>query len=204
MGPTGTLYPDPLWGVPTSTQIYCNGANAETNAAGSVITSSGMLPAWENVNMAKCSDGTSNTMIVSEQSDWLRNVDPTISTQYHGDPGWSSVSWTGGWLTSGSSRSASISTYTGDSYTGRLYNLTTVRYKPDLKKVIGTSGNGAPGCNSEHTSGDGLNNPLQSPHPGGILAAFVDGSVQFISGTTDLAVLLRIAIRDDGQNVNID
>jgi type II secretory pathway pseudopilin PulG len=199
-----TLYPDQLWGVPTSNQVYRNGTNAESTGAGAVITSSGMLPPWENVNMAKCSDGTSNTMIVSEQSDWLRNVDPTISTQYHGDPGWASVSWTGGWLTSGSSRSDSVSTYTGDSYTGRLYNLTTVRYKPDLKKVIGTSGNGAPGCNAEHINGDGLNNPLQSPHPGGILAAFVDGSVQFISGTTDLAVLLRVAIRDDGQNVKLD
>jgi hypothetical protein len=31
-----------------------------------------------------------------------------------------------------------------------------------------------------------------------------DGSVQFISGTTDLAVLLRVAIRDDGQNVKLD
>ena len=50
----------------------------------------------------------------------------------------------------------------------------------------------------------GINNPLQSPHPGGILVAFVDGSVQFISNTTELAVLLRIAIRDDGQNVRFE
>jgi hypothetical protein len=34
--------------------------------------------------------------------------------------------------------------------------------------------------------------------------AFVDGSVQFISGTLDMAVLLRIAIKDDGQNVKLD
>ena len=58
----------------------------------------------------------------------------------------------------------------------------------------------APGCGEIM----GLNNPLQAAHPGGLLVAFVDGSVQFISGTTDLAVLLRIAIRDDGQTVKIN
>ncbi len=201
-----TLYPNQAWGIPTSTRVYQNGANAEVSGTDGVIASSGMLPPWEHANMAKCTDGTSNTMIVGEQSDWLRDVDPTASDKYHGDPGWATVSWTGGWLTSGSSRTTSINTSTTNTHTGRLYNLTTVRHKPDLKQVIdGTSsGGGAPGCSVEHTSGNGLNNPLQSPHPGGVLLAFVDGSVQFISGTTDLAVLLRVAIRDDGQNVKID
>jgi prepilin-type processing-associated H-X9-DG protein len=77
----------------------------------------------------------------------------------------------------------------------------------DLKRVIdGTTsgGGGAPGCSESHISGQGVNNPLQSPHPGGVLVAMVDGSVQFISGTTDLAVFLRLAIRDDGQNVKLD
>lgn len=191
---------DPAFGVPTTTQIYSNGVKAEISGTDGVITSSGMLPPWEHINMAKCTDGTSNTMIVGEQSDWLSDVDPTISTKYHGDPGWSVVSWTGGWLTSGSSRATSISTSTTNTHTGRLYNLTTVRYKADLKRVI----NGAPGCSDVHTSGKGLNNPLQSPHPGGVLVAMVDGSVQFVSGTTDLGILLRIAIRDDGQNVKLD
>ena len=78
------------------------------------------------------------------------------------------------------------------------YNLTVVRYKPDEKYVLGASP--LPGCDEDH----GINNPLQSPHPGGLLIGMVDGSVQFISGTTDLSVLLRLAIRDDGQNVRLD
>ena len=49
-----------------------------------------------------------------------------------------------------------------------------------------------------------MNNPLQSPHDGGLLAGFVDGSVRFISEGTDLAVLLRVAIRNDGQNVVVE
>jgi hypothetical protein len=31
----------------------------------------------------------------------------------------------------------------------------------------------------------------------------VDGSVQFVSGTTDLGVFLRMAIREDGQTVKL-
>ena len=49
-----------------------------------------------------------------------------------------------------------------------------------------------------------FNNPLQSPHPGGLLAACVDGSVQFIPESADFAVLLRYVIRDDGQLMWID
>ena len=49
-----------------------------------------------------------------------------------------------------------------------------------------------------------LPTPLQSPHPGGILVGMCDGSVQFISGTTDLAILLRLAIKDDGQQVKLN
>lgn len=78
------------------------------------------------------------------------------------------------------------------------YNITTVRYPPHFKRVLGASAR--PGCSEDH----GINNPLQSPHPGGLLTAMADGSAQFISGTADLAVLLRLAIRDDGQTVELD
>ena len=66
---------------------------------------------------------------------------------------------------------------------------------PNLKRVLGAQP--LPGCSDNH----GINNPLQSPHAGGLLVAFVEGSVQFITETTDLAVLLRLAIRNDGQPV---
>ena len=89
----------------------------------------------------------------------------------------------------------------------RSFNITVVRYRPDLKRVMGDGPRGtggAAGCTELHYHDQwGVNNPLQSPHPGGILCAFVDGSVQFIAGTTDLGILLRIAIRDDGQNVKL-
>ena len=212
--PTNTnLYPNQAWGIPTSSRIYTNDqymAPANTNSVGGLISSSGMLPPCEQTNIAKCGDGTSNTMIVAEQSDWLEDIDPAISTKYHGDPGWRGNNYCSGWLMStyaweNVARRASA----GRDWPWHVVNLTTVRYKPDLKKVIdrtagGSAGariGGAPGCAERRWEGSGINNPLQSPHPGGLLVALVDGSVQFISGTTDLAVLLRVAIRNDGQNV---
>ena len=214
--PTNTnLYTNQAWGIPTSSRIYTNDTNMVPAVAGGFIAGSGMLPPCEHTNIAKCTDGTSNTMIVGEQSDWLEDIDPAISTKYHGDAGWNGNNYCSGWLMSGyqfwsvSYRGMNNQSWPAGS-DGRVHNLTTVRYKPDLKKVIdrtagGSAGSrvgGAPGCAEAHSNGgQGINNPLQSPHPGGLLVALVDGSVQFISGTTDLAVLLRVAIRDDGQNV---
>ncbi len=219
-----TLHPSPnLWGNPTSTRSYVNRAGATFASVGAtpgaVITSSGMLPIAQHVGMNGCTDGTSNTMIVGEQSDWLRDVNRTISTKYHGDPGWNGsggpnsntgTDAMGGWL-SGTNVVPAIPDQLWSSATDVappnqvawgatpiIFNVTTVRYKPHVKEVLGTGA--APGCAEIR----GLNNPLQAAHPGGLLVAFVDGSVQFISGTTDLAVLLRIAIRDDGQTVKIN
>ena len=222
----GTPSPDydnsllPNW-APNSNRIYVNQYKGIATPGNSIVTSSGMLPPSQHINMAGCSDGTSNTMIVSEQSDWLRDQNRAVSTAFHGDPGWNTAGGftpatgsagtlgtaiAGGWLSGmempplqvgAATMTASGSTPGAWTTTG-LFNITTVRYRADLKQVLG--GTPLPGCRDFL----GHNNPLQSPHPGGILAAFVDGSVQFISGTQDFAILLRIAIRDDGQNVNLD
>lgn len=71
------------------------------------------------------------------------------------------------------------------------WNVTAVRYPPNYKRVMGTAP--LPGCSENH----GINNPLQSPHPGGLLVGMADGSVLFVAYDTDLAVLLQMAIRDD-------
>jgi hypothetical protein len=229
-----TLFPSPnLSGNPTSTRTYNNRAGATLTfgtTAGAVVTSSGMLPIAQHVGMQGCTDGTSNTMIVGEQSDWLRDVNRTVSTKYHGDPGWNGgggigagTDLRGGWL-SGTNCVPQIPDQPWSTATvapggaglnppwptganAIVFNVTTVRFKPQLKEVMvgGTSpAIGLPAVSPGCGEIMGLNNPLQAAHPGGLLVAFVDGSVQFISGTTDLAVLLRIAIRDDGQTVKLN
>jgi prepilin-type N-terminal cleavage/methylation domain-containing protein len=215
----------PNW-APNPNRTYVNG-NKATGPNGSIVCSSGMLPPAQNINMAGCSDGTSNTMIIAEQSDWLRNQNRNNSTKYHGDPGWNAAGGidpagigsalgtanAGGWVSgtstariqvppasSPSATSSAPGTPTVGDYT-IMWNITTVRYKPDLKEVMtgGAPATGYPGCGEVM----GHNNPLQSPHPGGLLVGMVDGSVQFISQTTNFVTLLQLAIRDDGQNVEL-
>jgi prepilin-type N-terminal cleavage/methylation domain-containing protein len=209
--PGADPYQQQAGGVPSYTQEFRNRgwriqpANGRTQGDG-VLTASGMLTLNEHQNMAACTDGTSNTMIVGEQSDWLRHLNPNVSTAYHGDPGWSTWDGTSGWLT-GTGRGSTISNSRGGTWGGAYTcNITTVRYKPDFKRCMDPSGSGnLAGCDERHDwNSNGGNNPLQSAHPGGILIALVDGSVQFMSGTTDLGVLLRVAIREDGQNVKWD
>jgi len=189
---------------------YVNPRKGAGHTPGGIITASGMLPPNEHVSIASCTDGTSNTIVVGEQSDWLRDTDRTVGNRYHGDSGWDTsgtgppnASMTaGGGFVSGTVQALPVPQAAGGlpgtpPAAFDCYNLTTVRYRPDLKEVLGASP--LPGCDEDH----GINNPLQSPHPGGLQVGFVDGSVQFISGTTDLTVLLQIAIRNDGQAVRL-
>jgi len=206
------------WSGRSLPSAYVNRAKG-TGPNGSIVTSSGMLPPAEHVPISLCADGTSNTMIVGEQSDFLRDIDRTIpnnyhvAPKYHGDPGWNlnTDKNPGGWLSGtdvvepvGPAKfdpGSSGGSGPGGWHAELLFNLTTVRYRPDFKRVMSTNPNGSlPGCAEVM----GHNNPLQSPHPGGVLVGFCDGSVQFLSGTTDLAVLLQLAIRDDGMEIKLD
>jgi hypothetical protein len=209
------LYVSQQWGIPSTTAIYRNVVPGRDlsrpcpNDLG-VWTSSGMLPACEQISYADCTDGLSNTMIVGEQSDYLQDVDPAISAKYRGDPGWTGATGTHrGWI-SGTTGNNMFGRPDLTSWVQDTFNINTVRFKPDVKKVIDGAaginggGNSAPGCSQNRRGGRGANNPLQSPHPGGILVGMCDGSVQFVAGTVDLAILLRLAIREDGQQVKLD
>jgi hypothetical protein len=201
--------------APKTEHVYHNKYKGTGAAEAGIVTSSGLLPPCQHIRLQDCTDGASNTMIVAEQSDWLRHRDFDPRSEYepgkhHGDPGRTYVSEPhsshfhtgpgGGWL-SGTRRVDPVpivDTPGGPPaiWGGDCWNITTVRYPTNLKRVIGTKrGAGTlPGCSENR----GINNPLQSPHPGGLLATMADGSVQFIRETTDPGILLRLAIRDDG------
>jgi type II secretory pathway pseudopilin PulG len=184
---------------PQSNRHYYNRYKGQGVLPGAVVTTSGMLPPCQHVRIENCVDGTSNTAIVGEQSDWLQGTDPEDARKYHGDPGWSMAGTaTGGGFLSGTNASTRVPKVASGgaagaaadtSWTADVYNLTVVRHQPNVKNVMPD----ALGCSENH----GINNPLQSTHPGILLVGMTDGSVQSISATTDLAILLRLAIRDD-------
>ncbi|MBC8876584.1 MAG: DUF1559 domain-containing protein [Planctomycetes bacterium] len=183
--------------APATRDIYHNRFKGTGAAAGGIVTSSGLLPPCEHVRFDMILDGTANTMLVAEQSDWLRDRNPRSRAKYHGDPGWTvGGTGAGGGFLSGTTRVdpvPPVATPGGPPsvWGADCWNITTVRYPPNHKRVIGA--NPLPGCSENH----GINNPLQSPHPGGLQVGMADGSTMFVANDTELAVLLQMAIRDD-------
>jgi prepilin-type N-terminal cleavage/methylation domain-containing protein len=140
----------------------------------------GMLLPIVSLNFREASDGLSNVMLVSEQSDFAQNAtgQQVLITNNHG------------WM---------MGTYSNipmDQATNqRRFNLTTIRYSPNAVKQIG--GATLPGvCNN-----DGANNGIFSPHTGGVHAVMGDGTVRFLSENINLTTLKRIATRNDNQSV---
>lgn len=156
-------------------------ACCDYGVATGLVSGSGMLVPNQVIDFAKCTDGTSNTMILGESSDWAYDAN---GVRQHVDP-----SWPFGWPM-GTSTTATITTAdttTAGSGLSRMFNLTAIRYP------VGTRTYELPGIHEAH----GANNPLLSAHPGGAQIALADGSVRFLSDTTQLETLKLLADRDD-------
>ncbi len=136
------------------------------------LSTGGVLVPDRCVAVNEITDGTTNTIAVGEQSDWLTpgEVDGR-SDCGHGFPMGASL------------------TYVGSG--NRIFNLTTVRYAINMKA-----------SNSQGIGGNcGANSPIQSSHPTGAHSLFADGSVQYLSESIALPVLFDLANRDDGNPI---
>jgi len=160
---------------------------APTNGGGNGNGSgSGILFANSKITLQGIGDGTSNTIMVGEQSDHLRDANgAAITGSYSAITSQGPHGWTMG--TGGSQ--------VGTAYPERHFNCITVAY------LINQRGFTNAGGTSQNT---GRNIPLSSNHTGGINSAFGDGSVRFISDTTSINVLLYSCNRDDNQPVSLN
>jgi type II secretory pathway pseudopilin PulG len=137
------------------------------------FSSGGVLFANGSISHQRITDGTSNTLIVGEISDFCFDKNGQALTN--------DSSYSNGWL-SGTAGIGTPNKYSGEP----TYNITTIRY------AVGTREFGLPGFVA-----NGANNPLRSPHSSGALSVFADGSVQFLRADADLVILKRLATRDD-------
>ncbi|WP_439627385.1 DUF1559 family PulG-like putative transporter [Gemmata sp.] len=174
-----------------------NGGPSSGCCGGSTISGGGILYPWSAVELTQISDGTSNTICVSEWADWLNKTTTPVD--------WRSV---GGWMIGNgdpnhNARTPPPNWNTGNNFGSyypdiRTFNLTTVRYA--INQVNGWSGDCAATGVCENY---GSNGPLRSAHTGGVSAVFGDGSVRFLANSTPVGVLAALSIRDDGQVVDL-
>jgi prepilin-type processing-associated H-X9-DG protein len=167
---------------------------------GGWAAANGMLPINENLTFADCTDGSSNTIIVGEVSDWYyddagKKFITSLSVSDAGD-GWRAAA---GWI-AGTDLKAPIRLTGSAVLADRICNLITISHPVGTNNRRGTSDN-QPNWGTKGIGRCGLNNPLSSAHPRGAMVAFLDGHVQMLTKETDLRVLQLLAIRGDDQRI---
>jgi len=162
-----------------------------------LFTDNGILYQQSRVEMTAITDGTSNTIMIGEDSDHLRDVNrqPIVSGYTSGV---GNADGLYGW-TMGASGAWTNNT------DGRHFNCTSVRYSinqtgfnPSNLNPWGTDTSGASHNAGVHND-SGTNFPLKSGHTGGVNAGMADGSVRFFSSTLDLATLSAMCTRAGGE-----
>jgi type II secretory pathway pseudopilin PulG len=152
----------------------------------------GMFRTNQPVKIGDITDGTSNTILVGEQSDRMKGAEGLGEDPAFNDSR-SSAFW-GLWT---GQRNENVPSGDGTYWPGRpggvdrsrCYNLTTIRQPPNTK--FRTTFNRFRTCNT----------PIQSAHPGGAMVVLGDGSVHLLSESMDLTTFCNLADRDDGNVV---
>jgi prepilin-type N-terminal cleavage/methylation domain-containing protein/prepilin-type processing-associated H-X9-DG protein len=152
-----------------------------------IIATGGMLYNASQVALTDATDGLSNTILVGEQSNHVRNAAGAPV------PGaWQALTSSGphGWAMGTGNNNATTS------YGERTFNCVTVRWEINRRGLCTTGTDGASNGVNQNT---GTNIPFSSGHPGGAMFLFGDGSVRFIRDSTPLAVLQALATRAGGE-----
>jgi len=172
--------------------------SADTSSGNGPVSDGGVLGLrtriQDGTKMTAITDGTSNTIMVGEQSDWSN---PLQSDPFYSD------------IRSSDSRGAFMGTSyatqpkgpgsligcggAGSNNCKRCYNTTTIIW-PIARKQYQFASMGDERCGT----------PLQSAHTGGAMMLFADGHVQFMRDTTDLATVKNLVDKDDGNVVSFN
>ncbi len=161
---------------------------------GGQISGGGMMFPNGKVNFAAVTDGLSNTMMLSEQSNFLKDTAGVKQDWRASQP------WGFSLGVKGQGVPPSFDNAGGDN---RSPGMCTIRYTINQSPVAGwandVSGTGV-GINGNFT---GANIPLNATHTGGVNVALGDGSIRFLTDSTTLAILAAVATRDDGTVANL-
>ena len=158
-----------------------SGRNRNTDYGGRV-RGNGLLGINRNAKIRDATDGTSNTIIVGEQSNYV-NIDGTkrnVTSNYYG--GWSGMA------------GRRATDRAGRPHWGA--GTTCLRYKINTGAGENRVSRGSiPGADRTWD----FNTILNSFHTGGIQVGLADGSARFISENIDFTNLQKLCSMDDGQ-----
>jgi Protein of unknown function (DUF1559) len=155
-------------------------------ANGGHCSAGGIFPGNIARRFGEVTDGTSNTMMLGEQSNWVANQKGTFRTAFEPSGPWMGVknsrlpAGDGTWSSTGAHDTGALNTDM------RSYAMTTLRDAPNPKGTAAYMGN--VNCNT----------PLVSAHPGGVESVLADGSVRFLTDAINLSTYKNLADRDDG------
>lgn len=154
------------------------------------LTDNGMLLWAESAKLSDCTDGTSNTMMVGEQSGKVDKYD--LRSRYYNPFGGGSVNVTPSVHGPGPYTVRYMNEHPNNNNASYYYDAygnatTSVRYRVNYQVLSN-------GANSSYA----LNTILNSFHPGGINTLMTDGSVRFLSETIAFPELATLCTRDDG------
>jgi prepilin-type N-terminal cleavage/methylation domain-containing protein/prepilin-type processing-associated H-X9-DG protein len=150
----------------------------------------GVLYINSHTRITDIADGTSNVLLMGEQTDWA--VDTSGVQNFCRASGVGQSQWQGDWWTD----------QTISHGFDHCFNTTTI-----------TAGVGTRICtqalqawpNQDYYGSNATNTPLRSPHSnGGSNALFGDGSVHYLAKGMDLTLLQNLAIRDSGLVKSLD
>lgn len=164
------------------------------NNSGAILGRNGLLLENESFGIRDINDGTTNTILVAEQSSAqyptvdISSGQPVVSmvtdeairSSYYGSA-WAGTNHPIG-LISGVPPTTSCH---------HVYNVTTVRYGINLN-------GSAPATGDTTVVSGGAHTPIMSAHPGGANVLFADGGVRFLNENLDFGVLMSVSDRHDG------
>lgn len=144
----------------------------------------------ETVSFQHITDGTSNTLAVGEQSNWVRSINTSTGevTNYDSrEYGHRGGAWSGGGGNNGNA-----------SWYGNWEGHSSIRVGINFSHTSGYNNPFGTGNDPSKGGRSGHHTVFTSAHPGGAMFVLGDGSVRFISENIPLGTLRNLADRADG------